>query len=236
MSFSGPKHPNLYWAKFFGTNHYYYFHLPISHFHCAKFKTNSYSGSRVMRMPHFWAQNGPFSPNNSIFGKLLISLSSTYYPLSLSKILKNFLQQIQSYEDAQFFGPIWPISPKWEFFSENLFKFLVSFIHTIYMPRITVRYLSISEILTIKEYQNLIDQEQFLVITWEPDFSQACNFRRMLMNHKNLRFTQIPDKTNDMIFFKSPKTLFLCYFWPFLPDGDFFQKIQLCHTLLYVGL
>ena len=38
----------------------------------------------------------------------------------------------------------------------------------------------------------------------------------MLMNHKNFRFTQIPDKTNDMIFWKSPKTLFLDHFWPFL--------------------
>ena len=43
----------------------------------------------------------------------------------------------------------------------------------------------------------------------------------MLMNHKNFHFTQIPDKTNDMIFLKSPKTLFL-------PNGDFFKKIQLC--------
>ena len=24
--------------NFFGTNHYYYFHLPIGPFHCAKFK------------------------------------------------------------------------------------------------------------------------------------------------------------------------------------------------------
>ena len=38
----------------------------------------------------------------------------------------------------------------------------------------------------------------------------------MLMNHKNFHFTQIPDKTNDMIFLKSPKTLFLGHFWPFL--------------------
>ena len=31
----------------------------------------------------------------------------------------------------------------------------------------------------------------------------------MLMNHNNFRFTPIPDKTNDVIFLKSPKTLFL---------------------------
>ena len=77
------------------------------------------------------------------------------------------------------------------------------------MPKIKVRFLSISKILTINEYWNLIGREQFLATTWEPDFSQACNFRRMLMNHKNFRFTQIPDKTNDMIFLKSPKAL-LC--------------------------
>ena len=52
----------------------------------------------------------------------------------------------------------------------------------------------------------------------------------MLMNHKNVHFTQIPDKSNDMIFLKSPKTLF----WGHLPDGDFFQKIQLGHTQLYM--
>ena len=31
--------------------------------------------------------------------------------------LKKFLQRIQSYEDAQFLGPKWPISP-----NENFFK------------------------------------------------------------------------------------------------------------------
>ena len=34
----------------------------------------------------------------------------------------------------------------------------------------------------------------------------------MLMNYKNFRFTPIPGKTNDMTFFKSPKTLFLDHF------------------------
>ena len=83
----------------------------------------------------------------------------------------------------------------------------------------------------IMEYWNLIGWEPF---TWELDFSQACNFLRMLMNHKNFDFTQIPDKTNDVIFLKSPKTMSFGHFWPFLPGGDFFQKIQLCHTHNYL--
>ena len=86
----------------------------------------------------------------------------------------------------------------------------------------------------IKEYRNLNGQEPFLSFTWELDFSQACSFRRMLMNYNNFDFTQIPHKTNDVIFLKSPKTMFLGHFWPFLPDWDFFQKIQLCHTQLYM--
>ena len=63
--------------------------------------------------------------------------------------------------------------------------------------------------MTIKEYWNLIGREPFLAITWEPDFSQACSFCRMF------HFAQTPDKTNDMIFLKSPKTMFLGHFWPF---------------------
>ena len=72
------------------------------------------------------------------------------------------------------------------------------------------------------------------VFTWELDFSEACIFLRMLMNHKNFDFTQIPDKTNDVIFLKSPKTMFLGHFWPFLADENFLQKIQLCRTQLYM--
>ena len=86
----------------------------------------------------------------------------------------------------------------------------------------------------IKVYCNLIGREPFLSFTWELDFSQAWSFRRMLMNYEDFNFTQLPDKTNDMIFFKSSKAMFLGHFWPFLPDGDFFQKIRLCHTQLYM--
>ena len=86
---------------------------------------------------------------------------------------------------------------------------------SIYMPNIKVRCWSIKEILMIKEYWNLIDQGTFLTITWEPDFNQPCSFHRMLMNYNNCGFTPISDKTNN-IFLKSPKTLFLGHFLPFL--------------------
>ena len=108
---------------------------------------------------------------------------------------------------------------------------LVSFIHA-YLHAKNQSQIFISEISTIKEYWNLIGREQFLAITWEPDFSQACSFCRMLMSHKDSHFTQIPDKTNDMIFFKSPKTLFLGHFWPFLVISVAYYYIRAPNTML----
>ena len=76
VPFSGPKWPICHEQIFFGTNHYY-FHLRIGPFHWAKSKKYPYSGSTIMRMQHFWPQNGPFAPNKTFFAKLFISLSST---------------------------------------------------------------------------------------------------------------------------------------------------------------
>ena len=171
---------------------------------------------RVMRMHHFWTQNGPFAPNSFFFGKLLMSFSSTYQPLWLSTNFKNILQADPELWGCTIFGPKIAHFTKWEFSQKSCWWALsLSFMPT-YMPKIKVRYTSISEILTIKEYWNLTGWEPFLDITWELDFFQACSFRRMLINHKNFHLTQIPDKTDDAIFLKSPKTLFLVHFWPFL--------------------
>ena len=86
----------------------------------------------------------------------------------------------------------------------------------------------------IKEYWNLIGWEPFFSLTWELDFSQACNFRRMLMSHKNFDFTKIPDKTNDVIVLKSPKNMFLGNFDHFYLM-EIFSKKSSCHTQLYMG-
>ena len=52
--------------------------------------------------------------------KPLLLLSSTYWPFSLCKILKKFLQGIQSYKDALFLGPKWFICPKQIFFLKKI--------------------------------------------------------------------------------------------------------------------
>ena len=39
-----------------------------------------------------------------------------------------------------------------------------------------------------------------MAITWEPDFSQACSIRRVLMHHNNFHFISFSDKTSYKIF------------------------------------
>ena len=94
-----------------------------------KFLKKSYSGSRVMRMRHFWAQNGPFAQMRIFFRKPVNKPFSFHSCLSTCQKSKS----------------------------------------------------DINLSLTIKEYWNHIGREPFLAVIWEPDFSQACSFRKMLM-------------------------------------------------------
>ena len=110
VPFLDPKWPTCHKQKFFGTNNYYYFHLTIGPFHCAKFLKNSYSESKSYEDASFLAPKWFICPKqNFFFGKkLLISFSSTYWPLSFCKIFKKFLEPIQSYKDVPFSGPKYP--------------------------------------------------------------------------------------------------------------------------------
>ena len=108
------------------------------------FKDPINSGLLSLTMPNQTVKNGLKAkkiklPQMNFFLEKLIKFSCTYSPLSLVKNkfflvqtiiitfiyllalfivqnLKKFLQRIQSYEDAQFLGPKWPISPNENFF------------------------------------------------------------------------------------------------------------------------
>ena len=183
MPFLGPKWsicpifgPICPEQKIFGKNHYYYFgknhYLPIGPFHCVRFK-KILAADPIMRMYHFWTQNGPFAPNQFFF----FFENYWYYshlhinPFHWAKFLKILPR---SYEDVQFLSPEWPISPNENFFRKPVYEpcLFLSFMPAA-MPKIKVRNL---------KYWNLIGRETFLDKTWEPDFSQACTFCRILMN------------------------------------------------------
>ena len=58
-----------------------------------------------MRMCHFQAQNGTFALNKIFLVQTIIITFVYLLALFIVENLKKFLQQIQSYEDAPFFGP-----------------------------------------------------------------------------------------------------------------------------------
>ena len=75
-------------------------------------------------MPNQTAKNGLQAkkiklPQMKFFLEKLIKLQCNYQPLSLRKILKIFLQLIQSHEDVPFLGLKWPIFPEQFFFGTN---------------------------------------------------------------------------------------------------------------------
>ena len=114
----GAKQPTYPEQKIFGTNHYYYFHLSISLFHCAEFKKKIYNVSKAMRMHHFWAQNGPFAPNNFFLEKnniIFIYLLAHFLCAKSKKILSG-----SSYEDMPFWSPKCPICPNEDFFRKKV--------------------------------------------------------------------------------------------------------------------
>ena len=68
---------------------------------------NSYSGSRVVRMRHFWAQNASHFLNKV----QLLSLSSTYWHFSMSKILKTFYSGSRGMRMRHFWVQNGPFAP-----------------------------------------------------------------------------------------------------------------------------
>ena len=81
---------------------------------------NSYSWSRVMRMCHFWTQNGPFVLNKSFLVQTTVITFIYLLTLFIVQNFKKILQQIQSYDDALFFGPKWSICSKQIFFWKTI--------------------------------------------------------------------------------------------------------------------
>ena len=67
-------------------------------------------------MCHFRAQNGPFVLNKTFWVQTIIVTLIYLLALFIAQNFKKFFQQIQSYEDVQFLGPKWPISPNENFF------------------------------------------------------------------------------------------------------------------------
>ena len=120
----GPKMAHLSWTKFFWYKPLLLLSSTYWPFSLCKILKNSYDRSRVTRMCHFWAQNGPFAPNK-IFWKT-INITPTPF---IVQNFKKILLADQELRGCAIFGPKMSHFPKWEFLSKNLLMNLPSFIH-----------------------------------------------------------------------------------------------------------
>ena len=123
---------------------------------------------------------------------------------------KKFLEPIESYEDQSFSGPKSPICPALIFLVQTMYYYF----HLLVI--LIVQNLKKKFFQWIQSYEDApflgpkwSTCHNFFFINIVSDFSLACSFRRMLMNHKNFCFTKLPDRNTNVIFLKSPKTLFL---------------------------
>ena len=126
--------------------------------------------------------------------KPLLLLSSAYWSHSLCKVLKNSScggsRVMKMYNFWAQNGPF----PQMRIFSKTLLMSLVSFIHAYLHAKNQSQILIFGKMLMIKIYWNLIAQKPFLAITSEIDLPQACSFCRMLIDHSDVHFPQIPEK------------------------------------------
>ena len=115
--------------NFFGTNHCYYFHLPIGPYHCAKFKKILTVDPPLWRCAIFGPKMVHFAQTNFYFWEIVIAFLIYLLDPFLVQNLKEILPVDPEIWGCAIFGSKMAHFPKWEFFSENLLMSLVFFIY-----------------------------------------------------------------------------------------------------------
>ena len=171
-------------------------------------------------MHHFRDQNGPFVLNKKCLVQTIVIAFTYLLALFIVQNFKKILPVDPESWECAIFGSKMAHFPKWEFFFRkpvNEICFFFSYLSTCQKSK--------SDFNLLVKYWWIKNTEMSLVE------SHLCLQLETYIFPKHA----IPEKTNEEIFLKSPKAMFLGHFWPFFPDGDFFQKIRVCYTQLYMG-
>ena len=113
VPFSGPKWPTCPEQFFFGTNHYFYFHLPIGPFHCAEFKKLLQQIQCYEDVP-FLRQK--WSTCSNFFLKIINIILIYQLALFTVQKFKKILPVDPELWGCTIFGSKMAHFPKWEFF------------------------------------------------------------------------------------------------------------------------
>ena len=128
MPFSGPKWCICPEQNFFGTNYYYYFHLAIGPFHCAKLKKIVTMDPELWGCTIFGPKMVPFASHKFFFLKIInIILIYQLVPFIVQNFKKILPADPELWKLA-IFGPKMAHFPKWHLKKNNLVMSLVSFI------------------------------------------------------------------------------------------------------------
>ena len=142
-----------------------------------------------------------FHQTKIFWEKSLVSFLSTYLPLPLYRILKNSCNGSTVMKMHHFWTQNEPIFLNDFFFKKPINKpcSYYSFLYTFQKSN--------SKINLLMKYWLLKNTE---ISLGKKHFGHKVRTRfcyRMLKDYKKFRFAPIPDKNNDLIFLKSPKTL-----------------------------
>ena len=110
----GPKWPICPEQNFFGTNHYYYFHLPIGPFHCAKFKKFLQRIQNYEDAP-FLGPKWSICPQTNSFWKIINIILIYLLAPFIVQNLKKILPADPELWGCANFGPKMAHFPIWEF-------------------------------------------------------------------------------------------------------------------------
>ena len=113
--------------NFSGTNYYYYFHQPTGPFHFQNLKFLQWIQS--YEDTPFLSPKCSICPKQKCFWKINKIILIYLLAPCIVQNLKKILPADPELGGCAIFGPKMVRLPKWEFFSENLFKSLFSFIH-----------------------------------------------------------------------------------------------------------
>ena len=113
-----PKIAHFSWKFFFWYKPLLLLSSTYWPFYLCKILKNSYSRSRVMRMHHFWTQNGPFAPNNFFLKIINIVLIYWLAPFIVQKFKRILLVGPELW-GCTIFGLKMVHFSKWEFFQKT---------------------------------------------------------------------------------------------------------------------
>ena len=110
---------HLSWTKPFGTNHYYYFHLPIDPFQWKKFLKIPLQWIQSYEDAPFWGPKWSISPKQIFFWKIIKIILIYLLAPFIVQNFKKILTMDPELWGCAIFAPKMAHFPKWEFFFRN---------------------------------------------------------------------------------------------------------------------